>query len=59
MTEKTYREIFDSMTAIQKELAYELIGSALVNGDYNRETLVMFDNEQRNLIELLLKEALK
>jgi dsDNA-binding SOS-regulon protein len=51
------RDIFDSMTGIQENLAYELIGQALENGDYDREALVMFNKQQRMAIELLIKEA--
>ncbi len=59
MKEKTAQEIFDTMTGVQKNIVYELIGQALENGNYDREALVMFNMEQQMLVELLLREAMK
>lgn len=59
MSDKTAREIFDNLSDKQKNVAYDLIGNALENGDYDREALCMFNKEEQAVIEFLLKEAMK
>lgn len=53
------REIFDNLSELQKEVAYEIIGQALEFGDYNREALVMFNKVEGAVIKLLLDQAMK
>jgi hypothetical protein len=53
------REIFDNLSELQKEVAYEIIGQALEFGDYNREALVMFNKVEGAVIKFLLDQAMK
>jgi hypothetical protein len=57
--ETTAKEVWDEFTNYEKYLTYELVGQALQNGYYNREALVMLDDEKRLLVELILREAMK
>jgi hypothetical protein len=55
--QKTIRDIFDNFSERQRETAYEMIGQALGKGDYNREALIMFNNDELIVMEFLLTEA--
>ncbi len=59
MAGKTARDIFDNLSDKQKDIAYELIGNALENGEYDREALSIFNKEEQVIIEFLLTEAMK
>ena len=56
---KTVSDIFDNLSEVQRTIAYELIGQALEIGDYDKEALVMFNNEERIVIDYLLYQAMK
>lgn len=56
---KTIRDIFDNFSEAQRTIAYEIIGQALEVGDYDREALVMFNNEERIVMDYLLDQAMK
>ena len=57
--QKTVKDIFDNFSEYQKTVAYEIIGQALEYGDYNREVLVVFNNEEKAIIKYLLDHAMK
>ena len=57
--QKTVKDIFDNLSEVQRTVAYEIIGQALEYRDYNRDVLVMFNNEERAVIKLLLDNAMK
>lgn len=56
-SQKTIKDIFDNFSEDQKIIAYEIIGQALDSGDYDREALVMFNNEELIVMQFLLNEA--
>lgn len=56
--DKTIRDIFDNMSELQQEIAYEMIGQALEDGIYDREALVMFNKEEQMVIKFLLLNAM-
>ena len=56
---KTIQDIFDNLSEQQKTIAYEIIGQALENGDYDREASVMFNKEEQIVIKYLLDRAMK
>lgn len=56
--DKTIRDIFDNMSELQQEIAYEMIGQALEDGVYDREALVMFNKEEQMVIKFLLMSAM-
>lgn len=55
--DRTVAEIFDNLNEHQKDIAYEIIGQALENGNYDREALVMFNKEEQVVMRFLLNEA--
>ena len=55
---KTIADIFNNLNDVQKEVAYEIIGQALELGYYDREALVMFNNEESVVINYLLHCAM-
>ena len=57
--QKTVRDIFDNLSEYQRTVAYEMLGQALQYRDYNGEALVVFNNEERAVIKLLLNYAMK
>ena len=56
--DKTIRDIFDNMSELQQEIAYEMIGQALEDGVYDREALVMFNKEEQMVMKFLLLNAM-
>lgn len=56
--DKTIRDIFDNMSELQQEIAYEMIGQALEDGVYDREALVMFNKEEQMVMKFLLLSAM-
>lgn len=56
-SQKTIKDIFDNFGEDQKIIAYEIIGQALDSGDYDREALVMFNNEELVVMQFLLNKA--
>ena len=57
--ERTVEDIWNEFTDEERRLTYEPAGRALENGDYNREALIMFDDEKRIVVEAIIKEAMK
>lgn len=55
---KTIADIFNNLNDVQKDTAYEIIGQALDLGYYDREALVMFNNEESLVINYLLQCAM-
>lgn len=55
---KTIADVFNNLNDVQKTIAYEIIGQALENGDYDREALVMFNKEETRVIKYLLGFAM-
>lgn len=55
---KTIADIFNNLNDVQKDIAYELIGQALILGYYDREALVMFNKEESVVINYLLYLAM-
>lgn len=56
--DKTIRDIFNNMSDLQQEIAYEMIGQALEDGVYDREALVMFNKEEQMVMKFLLLNAM-
>lgn len=56
---KTIQDVFDNFSETQRTIAYRIIGQALEVGDYDREALVMFNNEERIVMDYLLYQAIK
>lgn len=57
-SQRTIRDIFDNMSELQQEIAYEMIGQALEDGVYDREALVMFNKEEQMVMKFLLLNAM-
>lgn len=57
--ERTVYDIWNEFTDNERMLTYELVGQALENRDYDREALIMFDDEKRIVVEAFIKEAMK
>lgn len=55
---KTVADIFNNLSDLQQEIAYEMIGQALEDGVYDREALVMFNKEEQMVIKFLLTKAM-
>ena len=56
---KTIKRVFKEFTEVQATVAYLLIGQALEEGRYDKEGLVLFDGEERMVIDFLLNEAME
>jgi hypothetical protein len=56
-TDRTVKEIWETFSVYEKNLTYELVGQVLENGDYNREALVMFDDEKLEVVKTLIDQA--
>ena len=56
---RTVSDVFEEFSEAEKNFVYELVGYALEHGTFNREALVMFDDEQLAVVLLLLDQALK
>lgn len=57
-SQRTIRDIFDNMSELQQEIAYEMIGQALEDGVYDREALVVFNKEEQMVMKFLLLNAM-
>ena len=55
---KTVRDIFDNLSDLQKDIAYEMIGQALDEGVYDKGALLMFNKEEATVIKFLLSKAM-
>ena len=58
INERIASEIFDSFSEDEKQLTYELVGQALQYNSFDREALVMFDDEQRAVVLALIDRAM-
>ena len=58
MRQKTIRPIFDSLSDDQKTIVYHLVGKALETGIVDREWLVVFNDEQKSVVLMLIDLAL-
>lgn len=57
-TDRPIKEIWATFSDYEKNLTYELVSQALEDGDYNREALVMFDDEKLELVNAIITLAM-
>ena len=56
---RTVRDVFDEFSDYEKRLVYELVGQALETGSYSSESMIMFDDEKRAVVQAIIDQAMK